>query len=176
MAALGVSEPARAIDDLVRGGMLAAAAEDGGEEALEVTTRGSAVALTSFGRPITRATASRLLAGLLERAKAYNEDTGKPLFVRRIRIFGSYLDPEADYLGDVDVEVRLEPRAGLSPAGSAHYWKQSGKNFRSYIDKVFWPHAEAMQILKNRSVALNLTPQDIDEITDRSEVVFEAEQ
>jgi hypothetical protein len=33
-----------------------------------------------------------------------------------------------------------------------------------------------MQILKNRSVALNLTPQDIDEITDRSEVVFEAEQ
>lgn len=35
---------------------------------------------------------------------------------------------------------------------------------------------EAMQILKNRSPALNLTPQDIDEITDRSEVVFEAEQ
>lgn len=176
LAALGVSEPAQAIDDLVRGGMLVVAAEDDGEEALEVTTSGSAVAMASFGRPITRATAERLLAGLLERAMAYNEDTSKPLFVRRLRVFGSYLDPEADHLGDVDIEVRLEPRAGLSPAETASYWKQSGKNFRSYIDKAFWPHAEAMQILKNRSAALNLTPQDIDELTHRSKIIFEADE
>jgi hypothetical protein len=176
LAKLGVPHPGLAIDDLIQGGMLEVAAVDDGEEALGVTTGGSAVAMASFGRPITRATADRLLAGLLERARAYNADAGKPLFIRRLRVFGSYLDPGVDRLGDVDVEVRLEPRAGLSPAESANYGTQSGKDFRSYIDGVFWPQTEAMQNLKNRSPALNLTPQDIDEITDRSEVVFEAEQ
>jgi hypothetical protein len=38
LVALGVSEPARTIDDLVWGGMPTVAPEDDGEEALEVTT------------------------------------------------------------------------------------------------------------------------------------------
>jgi hypothetical protein len=107
LAKLGVPNPALAIDDLIQGGMIAVAGVDDGEEALGVTTRGSAVAMASFGRPITRATADRLLAGLLERARAYNGDASKPLFIRRLRVFGSYLDPGVDRLGDFDIEVRL---------------------------------------------------------------------
>jgi hypothetical protein len=58
----------------------------------ETTTLGNALAMASFGKPIRRRTAERLVAGLLERARKYNADSDKPLYIERLRIFGSYLD------------------------------------------------------------------------------------
>jgi predicted nucleotidyltransferase len=46
-----------------------------------------------------------LVAGMLERAREYNTDAKKPLYVDRLRIFGSYLDPKIDPLGDVDLRI-----------------------------------------------------------------------
>lgn len=44
---------------------------------------------------------------MLERAREYNADANKPLCVERLRIFGSYVDPQIDPLRDVDVDVEL---------------------------------------------------------------------
>jgi hypothetical protein len=62
--------------------------------------------MASFGKPIRRKTANQLVAGMLERARDYNTDANKPLYVERLRIFGSYLDP----LGDVDVDMSFGNR------------------------------------------------------------------
>ena len=59
--------------------------------------------LASFGKPIGGKTADRLGAVMLDSAREYNADSSKPLFLERLRIFGSYLDTSLDPLGDVDV-------------------------------------------------------------------------
>jgi predicted nucleotidyltransferase len=62
--------------------------------------------MASFGKPIRRRTADGLVAGMLGRAREYK----KPLYIERLRIFGSYLDPRIDPLGDVDVELSFGMR------------------------------------------------------------------
>lgn len=77
-----------------------------------MTTLGNAMAMASFGKPISRNTADRLVVGLVERAAEYNAD----LFIERIRIFGSYLRPETDPLGDIDVELSYGRRTSKPSA------------------------------------------------------------
>lgn len=61
-------------------------------------------------RPVKRTTAARALAGLLERAEQVNADDVLAYQVDEIVVFGSYLDPAAEVVGDVDVAIGLSPR------------------------------------------------------------------
>ena len=54
------------------------------------------MAHASFGKPISRATATRILGQVIERARAYNTDPARLLTVTEIVVFGSYLDPAVD--------------------------------------------------------------------------------
>src|SRR5690606_17737733 len=56
------------------------------------TLLGSGLAGASFLKPITRAKAESLLAGVLDRAAAYNADPAKPVWIEKISLFGSMLD------------------------------------------------------------------------------------
>ncbi|UKA73458.1 hypothetical protein [Arthrobacter sp. FW306-06-A] len=135
------------------------------------TTLGNALAMASFGKPITRKTADRLVAELIERAKAYNADPTKPCFVQRLRIFGSYLDTAVDPLGDVDVELVLGQRT-TDPQEILRYGTASGRSFSTFTDHLLWPGREAVLILKNRSTAINITLEDIDELTDKAKIIY----
>lgn len=136
----------------------------------QTTTKGNALAMASFGKPITRKTADRLVAGMLERARSYNADPAKPLAILRIRIFGSYLNPQIDPLGDVDVELTTARRPGFDPFA---YGQASGKNFGSFIDHVMWADVEVARHLANRSVAINITTEDVDLIGAQTTVIYE---
>jgi hypothetical protein len=123
------------------------------------------------GKPITRKTADRLVAELIERAKAYNADPTKPCFVQRLRIFGSYLDAAVDPLGDVDVELVLGQRT-TDPQEILRYGTASGHSFSTFTDHLLWPGREAVLILKNRSTAINITMENIDELTDKTKIIY----
>lgn len=135
------------------------------------TTLGNALAMASFGKPITRKTADRLVAEMVERAKAYNADPTKPCFVQRLRIFGSYLDTAVDPLGDVDVELALGQRT-TDPQELLRYGTASGRSFSTFTDHLLWPRKEAALILKNRSTAINITMEDIDQLTDKAKIIY----
>ncbi|EMY33000.1 hypothetical protein D477_017252 [Arthrobacter crystallopoietes BAB-32] len=137
----------------------------------EATTLGNALAMASFGKPVRRRTADRLVAGMVERAGEYNSDPNKPLYVERLRIFGSYLDPHIDPLGDVDVELSFGMRTRDHKTISA-YTRASGRYFRSFMEELMWPQRELVQYLKNRSTAVNVTLENIDHITDRSVTIY----
>lgn len=137
----------------------------------DTTIQGNALAMASFAKPISRKTAERLVAGLLERARAYNADPAKPMFIHALRIFGSYLSPEIDPIGDVDIELtygrRITDRKALS-----NYTKTSGRSFGTYVDQVMWPQTELLLHLKKRSAFINITLEDITRITDRFETIY----
>ncbi|MFB9651626.1 hypothetical protein [Pseudarthrobacter oxydans] len=137
----------------------------------DTTIRGNALAMASFGKPISRKTADRLVFKLLERARAYNADPAKPTFIDTLRVFGSYLDPEIDPLGDVDIELTYGRRI-TDPKVLSAYVRASGRSFNTYLDQLMWPQTELVQHLKNRSAFLNITTEDIALLTDRAETIY----
>ncbi|POH72477.1 hypothetical protein [Arthrobacter glacialis] len=136
------------------------------------TILGNALAMASFGRPISRKTAERLVAAIQERARTYNSDLTKPYYVQRLRIFGSYLDKTIDPLGDVDVELIIGQRV-TDPEALLRYAAESGRTFPSFMDQLMWPQKEILQTLRNRSTAINITLEDIELFTDQFTTVYE---
>lgn len=135
------------------------------------TIQGNALAMASFGKPISRKTADRIVAGLLERAQAYNADPGKPMFIDTLRVFGSYLNPGIDPLGDVDIELTYGRRITDQQTLSA-YTRASGRSFGTYVDQLMWPSTELFMHLKNRSAFINITLEDISRLTGSFETIY----
>jgi hypothetical protein len=93
----------------------------------DTTILGNALAMASFGRPISRKTADRLVIELLQRARAYNADPSKPMFIDTLRVFGSYLDPDIDPVGDIDIELAYGRRI-KDVAALRAYSRASGRS------------------------------------------------
>jgi len=154
-----------------RGGLVHAA----GDDWWATTVKGNALANASFGKPISRATATRLLGQVIERARAYNADPARLLTVTEIVVFGSYLDPAAGLLGDLDLAVSTvrRDRDGQRYVDEVlKYARASGRSFSAFHDRLFWPARELRMILKNRSPAISITDEDIRKLTERIEVVY----
>jgi hypothetical protein len=142
------------------------------------TTDGSALAQASFNRPIKRATAERLLAGVIDRAKIFNIDASHLIDITELVVFGSYLDPGVQRLGDLDVGVAFRSRisATTAPADQREillgYARASGRPISNLFEALSWPEKEALMILRNGSAAIKLTDENVRTLTDRWEVVY----
>jgi hypothetical protein len=112
---------------------------------------------------------------VLDRARAYNAYPAKPLFIDKLRVFGSYINPEIDPLGDVDLELSYGRRI-TNPQLVADYAKASGRSFNTYVDRLLWPYTELVQHLKQRSAFINITTEDIARLTDRSATIYSIDQ
>ena len=151
-----------------RGGL----AHGAGDDWWATTVKGNALANASFGKPISRATATRLLGQVIERARAYNADPARLLTVTEIVVFGSYLDPAVDLLGDLDLAVstvRRDTDGQRYVDKVLEYARASGRSFSAFHDRLFWPARELRMILKNRSPAISITDEDIRKLTERIE-------
>ncbi|WP_426765023.1 hypothetical protein ACP3TD_01525 [Pseudarthrobacter sp. 1G09] len=84
---------------------------------------------------------------------------------------GSYLNPETDPLGDVDIELTYG-RKITDPKAVSAYARASGRSFNTYLDQLMWPQTELVQHLKKRSAFSNITLEDITRFTDRSETIY----
>lgn len=134
------------------------------------TIAGNALAMASFGKPITRKTADRLVAGLLDRTRETNADPAQLLAVERIRLFGSYQQPDIDPLGDIDIELSLVRR--VPGRVLIEYGKASSKRFPNFTAQIHWAETEFVQKLRNKSAALNFTREDVGLFTDAVKTVY----
>jgi hypothetical protein len=71
---------------------------------------GNALSKARIGKPMPRARADALLAGLLERIEAENADPDRLFDIESVLVFGSYADPDNDLVGDVDAQVLYHRR------------------------------------------------------------------
>ncbi len=151
-----------------------------GEAWWVTTTRGNALAQASFGKPITRVTAARHMAAVIERAQAFNAESTHLVKIAELVVFGSYLDPMAAHLGDLDLAVTFRSRIASTATRDQHtaillaYARASGRQFNTFLDRLFWPEHEAILQLRNRSAVINITTEDVTALTDRWEVVYPA--
>lgn len=133
------------------------------------TIAGNALAMASFLKPIPRAKADKLLAQVLSRATAYNADETKPRLISEIRVFGSYLDPVIEVLGDLDLFLAMAERPGVDAMA---YSQASGRTFNTFYDQLTWPDLEVIRILKNRSPYISVHTEDISRFTNDWRVIF----
>jgi len=92
-------------------------------------------------------------------------------------VFGSYLDPAADRLGDLDIAATL---ARWPPGADTQDWvkrsrahgRTSGRTFATFVDEMYWPEDDAQMMLRNRSAAINITTEDIRNLTTRCATVY----
>lgn len=165
---------------LAHGGWLELA-HTGGDGTLwwKSTVSGGALSQASFRRPITRATAERHVREVVERARAFNDDPGHLAEIVELVVFGSFLDPDVEALGDVDLAVSLRVKR---PRGASRddftrsvldYADASGRSFGSFVDRLHWPQNEAILVLKNRSPVISITTEDVQSLTDRRQVIYQ---
>jgi predicted nucleotidyltransferase len=150
-----------------------------GEDWWRPAVKGRALAQASFRPPVTRATAERLLKEVIERAQRFNSTPGHLVEVAELIVFGSYLDPATDRLGDLDLAVKLRNRTDATGDEFIQellaYADASGRQFKNFNARLSWPENEARLALKKRSPTINITTQDVSTLTDRWEVVFRAD-
>lgn len=137
----------------------------------QTTMLGNSLTMASFGKPIKRATADRLLREVVARAEAFNRDPSHIVVVERLRVFGSYLDETVTELGDLDLEVMIA-NLTTDPQAPAQYADASGRSFSTFLDRLLWPKVEVLQILRNRSGAISITEDDISTLTDNVRTVY----
>ncbi|MBD9538958.1 hypothetical protein IB276_05820 [Ensifer sp. ENS04] len=76
----------------------------------ELTPYGFRLAADDLGPRLSREAVDEIVATVVGRARAVNEDKGHIARITEIRLFGSALDSTREDYGDVDVDVRINTR------------------------------------------------------------------
>jgi len=124
---------------------------------LEPSTKGRALAMATAARPLRRSTAARLVADLIERARAVNSDDSWAYRVWMVAVFGSYVRG-ADRPSDVDIACELRPRweSARQQAHEQVRREDRGKSFRNISEWASWPKLEVFRYLRARARGLSV--------------------
>jgi predicted nucleotidyltransferase len=125
-----------------------------------LTLRGSSLCNATGAKPVSRKVGQRQLEQLVIRAEAINASDHYLFWVDRLVLFGSFLNPAAEKVGDVDVAVglaRREPDTDVFAEMSRKRAEESGRAFNTIVDFLGWSEHEVWLALKSRSSVLSLT-------------------
>jgi predicted nucleotidyltransferase len=138
------------------------------------TVAGNQVASASALRPISRATAARLVTGLVNRMIELETRSEFAFRLVEAIVFGSYAKG-AEVVSDIDVGYRLEGK-GDTPEASYQMRRERSRivgqyrEFRNPVEDLMWPVYEVLRFLKHRSGYISLHDlNEEEEIVKRSE-------
>ncbi len=146
----------------------------------DLTPKGNAFRMASAALPIHRTTADKRLKEFLERVEEIRDDPHYIFKVKKVLVFGSYLDKNRDRINDIDLaievvrkETDLEKHNELRMARIVKAHKE-GKRFRNIIEEQWWPEIEVRMYLKSgkRSLSIHDIEDGILAIT-KNEVLYE---
>jgi hypothetical protein len=95
--------------------------------------------MATFLRPMTRAKAESVLSGVIARAVAYNDDADKLHWIDELVVFGSYLDPENNQIGDLDLTCRVSIVNNENISALTDRWKVAYRRQPLLIDATAVP-------------------------------------
>ena len=160
---LDLKKAKRLVRDLLRDGLIETAEWKG--KKLDDgyycrTEAGNRLALAK-ARPLKRKTAEKMLTSLITRAEAINADSKLCFQIRTLVVFGSFLNPQADVLGDLDIGYHMEARwegKALEEAkeASRKRARERGRGFSWWLDLLTWPEREVKLALKAKTSGLSL--------------------
>lgn len=124
----------------------------------EFTDLGRRLGCASGAPPLSRPKAEAMLEDLKKRIEHVNSDAAFTWYVRRIVVFGSFLDPSRQQLGDLDVAVEILRKPGLTGEDDKALTlrdERNGKKFKGE-ERYYWPGRKVEAFLKNGQQGLSL--------------------
>lgn len=150
-------------------------------QAYNCTKNGAQFAAAMATKPVSRNTADRHVAELVERIRAVNANPEYLVWVSRLIIFGSYLT-DKECVNDVDVGVvltRKEQDGGKWLEAVMHRVRQAqaaGRTFNTYHDELGWDETEVLLFLKKGSRVLQFASPSVVEQLGCETRVYEFER
>lgn len=108
----------------------------------KVTIKGNALAQVKFVKRMDKAKADKVFNEFMKHVSEINEDESSIYRVSKLCLFGSYLNPEAEDYGDIDIAYELEHKISddkrFSEASQRIIAnaKADGKVFSSILDEI----------------------------------------
>lgn len=137
-----------------------------GRQVWETELKGRQLAKAGAGPGYRRATAERHLHQFLDRVTELAIRDEFLHKVRKVVLFGSFLNETVDPVGDVDLAIDIvfkEPDRSRARQLADEYLRQAitqERRFNNYVDQLFAAENDARRFLKNRSPVLQLTSID----------------
>jgi len=149
--------------------------EDPGDYAL--LPLGNALGHAKFLKPISRFRAEEIVRQLVERIEAVNANAELTYFVSEVIAFGSYADPEARDVADIDIVMDLSPRPPISNVTQANLArsKQSDRSPRSFLDELFFGKYEVIRLVKTRVAYISVHEAEDLELAKFTKALFQAD-
>jgi hypothetical protein len=122
----------------------------------EVAAAGRRIALANATKRIRREAADRMVSALLQRVNEVNSSNYYLFRVAKVIAFGSYVDEES-HIGEIDVEIQLEPK---EPDKGKHFHaieqragkeRSKGRRFGTHAEELDSGELEVLLYLKSRS-------------------------
>jgi len=133
---------------------------DGGKN-YKTTIKGNAWGMVKAIKPISRASAGRILVEFMDRVRTVNARIELAYGVESVIVFGSYVSDKGQ-LNDLDLSVELKgkwPDHGSCESfrkSSMNRARERDRNFSDMLQELDWPRAEVILILKNRCRTITL--------------------
>ena len=142
------------------------------EDYWEITANGRTLTMATAASPLRKATAERLIAKLIERAKTINKSKHLAYRVQRLVVFGS-VARGAERPNDVDVACSLVPRfEGDKQRALEDARREEKGSFANTSEWAVWPKLEVLKILKSRSRGLSIQEAGLPLDTMEHRIVF----
>ena len=160
------------LDQLIADGHLELQTHNG-DQRLDTTITGNAIAGAKFVKPIDSGKAGQILEEFLGRVREANADPGRLHTVERVTVFGSYAKGSTE-VGDIDLSVRLMRRLpGDQYVAARKALVEAAPNRPSgIIAEMYYPIKQLLTFLKNRNRYLSITDEDVSRFTDDYRTVY----
>jgi hypothetical protein len=142
----------RVLNDLLNEGFVVSV-----QDHFEPSTKGSALAMATAAAPLRRETAERLLAEVIERARAINADSKWAYRIGLLVLFGSFV-AGSERPNDVDVACELHPKWDGERQREQEQMRRAarGDRFRNMSEWATWPKLEVFRFLRSRARGLSI--------------------
>lgn len=130
------------------------------------TIKGNALSNVRFIKRMNKEKADKEFSEFMKRVENLNQNNEFIYKVKRIVIFGSYLNPENKDFGDIDLGIELEPRIKDKKAFELAENEiisnaiENGKVFSNIVDELFYPQNIVFKYLKNKSRYISIHRMD----------------
>ena len=150
------------VEDLLQNDFIEKATDEQQKKEYQLTIKGQALCAARCLSPMNKEKADKVFNEFMQRVEEINNDNYYLYKVKKLFLFGSYLNPDNDNFGDIDIAFELKRKIEDSKEFEIENDKrveaarQRGKVFSSWLERLFFSATEVKRKLKNKSQYISL--------------------
>jgi hypothetical protein len=152
------------INELIRNELIEQRNSYSAEYEYQLLRKGNALCAASCVPPISKQKADKIFNEFMQRVEEVNNDDYYLWRVNRLYLFGSYLNPNNNDFGDIDLLYILKRKIAdefiFQQRCRQRFTEEiaKGRRFKDIFERYAWPAKEVVRKLKNKNPYISLGP------------------